>query len=135
MEEDHWSKFEANFDSLILHKIQQKLDILLCELWEYLEIRTGVKVSLSTMYRIFKKINISRKKKYLCFPSKREKILSKNVMSIENGWMIVDINNLVFVEISGINLGMTRLYGRGKVGERVISNVPRNKQVNMKSQL
>ena len=70
------------------------------------------------MYRIFKKINISRKKKYLCFPSKREKILSKNVMSIENGWMIVDINNLVFVEISGVNLGMTRLYGRGKVGER-----------------
>ena len=48
-------------------------------------------------------------------------------MSIENGWMIVDINNLVFVEISGVNLGMTRLYGRGKVGERVVSNAPRNK--------
>ena len=47
-------------------------------------------------------------------------------MSIENGWMIVDINNLVFVEISGVNLGMTRLYGRGKVGERVVSNAPRN---------
>ena len=49
-------------------------------------------------------------------------------MSIENGWMIVDINNLVFVEISGVNLGMTRFYGGGKVGERVISNVTRNKQ-------
>ncbi|MDE5112422.1 MAG: hypothetical protein O4753_14625 [Trichodesmium sp. St7_bin2_1] len=42
--------------------------------------------------------------------------------------MIVDINNLVFVEISGVNLGMTRLYGGGKVGERVVSNAPRNKQ-------
>ena len=80
------------------------------------------------MYRILKKINISRKKKYLCFPSKRENILSKNFMSIENGWMILDINNLVFVEISGVNLGMTRLYGGGKVGERVVSNAPRNKQ-------
>ena len=79
------------------------------------------------MYRIFKKINISRKKKYLCFPSKREKILSKNFISKENGWMIVDINNLVFVEISGVNLGMTRLYGRGKIGERVVSNAPLNK--------
>ena len=49
-------------------------------------------------------------------------------MSIENGWMILDINNLVFVEISGVNLGMTRLYGGGKVGERVVSNAPRNKQ-------
>ena len=62
----------------------------------------------------------------MCFPSKREKILSKNVMSIENGWMIVDINNLVFVEISGVNLGMTRLYGRGKIGERGVSNAPLN---------
>ena len=40
--------------------------------------------------------------------------------------MIVDINNLVFVEISGVNLGMTRLYGGGKVGERVVSNAPLN---------
>ncbi|WP_202222498.1 hypothetical protein [Okeania sp. KiyG1] len=32
-------------------------------------------------------------------------------MSIENGWMRVDINNLVFVDESGVNLGMTRLYG------------------------
>ena len=66
------SKFEANFDSLILHKIQQKPDILLCELWEYLEIRTGVKVNLSTMYRIFKKINISRKKN-ICASLPRER--------------------------------------------------------------
>ena len=62
----------------------------------------------------------------MCFPSKREKILSKNFISIENGSMIVDINNLVFVEISGINLGMTCLYGRGKIGERVVSNAPLN---------
>ena len=46
-------------------------------------------------------------------------------------WLdLVDINNLVFVDESGVNLGMTRLYGRGKVGERVVSNAPRNKGKN-----
>ena len=49
-------KIDGNFDSLIQQQIQHKPDILLCELWEYLEIRTGVKVSVSTMYRILKKI-------------------------------------------------------------------------------
>ena len=66
-------KCEANFDSLIQQKIQQQPDILLCELCEYLEIRTGVKVSLSTMYRILKKINISRKKKYLRFRTRERR--------------------------------------------------------------
>ena len=75
------------------------------------EIRTGVKVSVSTMYRIFLKFNISRKKKSLCSASNREKILNKKAMTIENGWMRVDIQNLVFVDFSGVNLGMTRLYG------------------------
>ncbi|NEP78195.1 MAG: hypothetical protein F6K39_08380 [Okeania sp. SIO3B3] len=51
-------------------------------------------------------------------------------MSIENGAYLVDINNLVFVDESGVNLGMTRLYGRGKVGQRVVSNAPRNKGKN-----
>ncbi|NEP81981.1 MAG: winged helix-turn-helix domain-containing protein [Okeania sp. SIO3C4] len=46
--------------------MQQKPDILLCELCQYLKSKTGVKVSISTMYRTLKKLNISRKKKYLC---------------------------------------------------------------------
>ncbi|OZH52624.1 hypothetical protein AFK68_23200, partial [Hydrocoleum sp. CS-953] len=49
---------------------------------------------------------------------------------IENGWMRVDINNLVFVDESGVNLAMTRLYGRGKVGERVVTDTPRNQGKN-----
>ncbi|WP_293077548.1 winged helix-turn-helix domain-containing protein [Okeania sp. SIO3B5] len=61
------TKIENNFDFLIQQKIQQKPDILLCELCQYLKSKTGVKVSISTMYRTLKKLNISRKKKYLCF--------------------------------------------------------------------
>jgi len=36
----------------------------------------------------------------------------------------MDITKLVFLDESGINTGMTRLYGRGFKGERVIEYVP-----------
>lgn len=36
----------------------------------------------------------------------------------------MDITKLVFLDESGINTGMTRLYGRGFKGERVIDYVP-----------
>ncbi|WP_202222851.1 IS630 family transposase [Okeania sp. KiyG1] len=43
-------------------------------------------------------------------------------------WLdLIDIHNLVFVDESGVNLGMTRAYGRGTRGERVVTNTPRNR--------
>nr|WP_293077556.1 transposase [Okeania sp. SIO3B5] len=33
----------------------------------------------------------------------------------------------VFVDESGVNLGMNRLYGRGKIGERLVTNAPINR--------
>jgi transposase len=38
---------------------------------------------------------------------------------------------MVFVDESGVNLGMTRLYGRGKIGSRVVEPCPRNKGKNL----
>ncbi len=43
----------------------------------------------------------------------------------------IDPNNLVFVDESGINLGMTRLYGRDKSGERLYDCCPRNRGSNI----
>ena len=60
------TKIENHFYSLIEEKIQQKPDLILSELCQYLKSQTGVKVSRSTMYRAVKKLNISRKKKSLC---------------------------------------------------------------------
>lgn len=42
-------------------------------------------------------------------------------------WMLtIDPYNLVFVDESGVNLGMTRRYGRAIRGERVHDSCPRN---------
>ncbi|MDF5706695.1 MAG: hypothetical protein PUP90_03170 [Nostoc sp. S4] len=39
-------------------------------------------------------------------------------------WVLgIDPNNLVFVDESGLKLGMTRLYGRAKSGERLYEAV------------
>jgi transposase len=36
----------------------------------------------------------------------------------------MEIDRLVFLDESGINTGMTRLYGRGSTGERVVEYIP-----------
>lgn len=38
----------------------------------------------------------------------------------------IDIRNLVFVDEAGVNLGLTRLYGRAAGGQRVVDSSPRN---------
>ncbi len=43
----------------------------------------------------------------------------------------IDVKNLVFIDETGINLALTRLYGRGEEGERVYSERPRNKGENI----
>lgn len=43
----------------------------------------------------------------------------------------VDPRNLVFVDESGVNLSMTRLYGRAFQGQRVVGHTPRNSGQNV----
>lgn len=47
-------------------------------------------------------------------------------------WVMgVDPHNLIFVDESGLNLGMTRLYGRAVIGERVHDCCPRARGENV----
>ena len=50
------TKIQKNFDFLIKQKIQQKPDILFCELCQYLKSKTGVKVSISTIQHLLTQI-------------------------------------------------------------------------------
>jgi transposase len=43
----------------------------------------------------------------------------------------IDVKNLVFIDETGLNMGMTRLYGRGENGERVYDDRPSNKGKNI----
>ena len=47
-------------------------------------------------------------------------------------WVLsIDPHNLVFIDESGINLGMTRLRGRSLRGERLYDSCPRNRGSNI----
>lgn len=47
-------------------------------------------------------------------------------------WVLgIDPHNLIFVDESGLNLGMTRMYGRVKRGERLYDSAPRNRGQNI----
>ncbi|NES80351.1 MAG: IS630 family transposase [Moorea sp. SIO2B7] len=47
-------------------------------------------------------------------------------------WVLgIDPHNLIFVDESGVNLGMTRLYGKAKKGERLYDSCPGNRGQNI----
>lgn len=65
---------------------------MLCELCHYLKSQTGVKVSISTMYRTLKKLNISRKKSICASEQEREDIKQKRYEYRK--WLdLIDIHN------------------------------------------
>jgi hypothetical protein len=47
-------------------------------------------------------------------------------------WVLaVDPHNLIFIDESGLNLGMTRNYGRAPRGERLYDSCPKNRGQNI----
>jgi transposase len=60
---------------------------------------------------------------------------SERVKKLRQEWRIwletIDIRNLIFIDETGFNLGMTRLYGRSLEGERVNDERPGNKGQNV----
>ncbi|MDE5107035.1 MAG: winged helix-turn-helix domain-containing protein [Trichodesmium sp. St17_bin3_1_1] len=66
--------------------------MLLCELCQYLKSKTGVKISISTMYRTLKKLNISRKKSICASQQEREDVKEKGYKYRK--WLdLIDIDN------------------------------------------
>ena len=106
-------------------------DATLEELCELLYEKTEVKVSRATMGRVTKKLNYTFKKKSLHATEKeREDVLEKRVRYWES---IREINpeNLLFVDESGVNLALLRLYGRSLKGERVRGSKPQKRGKNV----
>lgn len=62
--------------------------------------------------------------------SKKAHESNKCALTIEIGCVKVDPHNLVFIDESGLNLGMTRLYGRASRGQRLYDSCPRNRGQN-----
>lgn len=87
--------------------------------------RGKFKITESGLHRILRRdLNITFKKKTF-YPAGQKK---REVKRARGVWKAVcskwDAWRLVFLDESGINKAMTRLYGRGEVGERVRDYIP-----------
>lgn len=117
---------------VILVEIMEKNnDATLEELCELLYKETGVQVQKTTMGRISKKLNYSVKKKTLYAPEKdTEKVHKKRVKFWET-LREIKTNNLIFIDESGVNLAMLRLYARSLKGRRARGEKPQKRGKNI----
>jgi transposase len=110
--------------------IENNNDATLSELCELLEQKKGIKVSKATMGRISHKLNYTVKKTLHASEKENQKIQLKRV---EFWQKIRDIKveNLIFIDESGFNLAMLRLYARALKGKRARGKKPQKRGKNI----
>lgn len=100
-------------------------DITLGELCQALDEQSGVSVSESTMCRVMKRLNLTSKKKAL-HPSEKA---SERVQGLRRDYWDeirdVRIEDLVFIDESGVNLGLIRLFAWAVRGQRAYGAQPK----------
>jgi transposase len=110
--------------------VDEQPDALLRELCERWSAKKGMKISISTMHRQLQKLQLTTKK--TLYAKEQETPRVKKMRFDYQDWALgIDPHNLVFIDESGINLGMTRLKGRAMRGERLYDCCPRNRGSNI----
>ncbi|WP_205371487.1 IS630 family transposase [Thermoleptolyngbya sp. PKUAC-SCTB121] len=108
-------------------------DATLAELCDLLEQRVGVRIGVSTMFRMLEKLNLTLKKKTL-YPDKKEtervQIERVKFWQLVRGFLAQD---LIFIDESGVNLALARLRARAPKGKRAHGKRPskRGKRVSI----
>ena len=114
------SSIDGEMDLKIRQVIEETPDITLEEIIDEL----SLPLTASGLCRRLDKMDLSYKKKTL-FPSKQQR---KDVQEKRESWResqpTLDTSKLYFLDESSVNLGMTRLYGRAPINERVNDYVP-----------
>lgn len=110
---------------LIQDLVEEKNDLTLGELCLELNQRFEVEVSEPTMCRVMQRLNLTRKKKAL-HPSEKQ---SERVQALRaDYWEAlrqVRVQDLVFIDESGIHLGLVRLFAWALQGHRAHGEKPR----------
>jgi len=102
--------------SIVEALVMAQPDALLEELCERFAEQTGVRVSVSTMQRAVCRLKFSVKKTFIASEQDSQRVRICGLL-IDVSFTI-DPRNLVFIDETGMHLGLTRLYGRAPIGER-----------------
>ncbi len=128
---DQRSKIKGK-DQELLHEIVSKQnDIYLREIQSELKEKRGIEVSISSLCRTLKRKKLVRKKKTLISSEQTSERVKELRYEFRSWLNQVDVRNLIFIDETGINLAMTRRYGRGESGKRVYDDRPGNKGKNV----
>ncbi|WP_244329126.1 hypothetical protein [Tolypothrix sp. PCC 7910] len=123
---------------LIQSLVEGKNDLLLRELCvgvarrrhRYAE-RTGISVSITTMHRAVEKLNLRCKKK-ASLANEQDTPRVQELRHDYRRWLDkIDVRNLIFGDVAGLNLSMSRLLKRAVNGERAVGSIPGSKGGNV----
>lgn len=110
--------------------IETHNDATLEELCDLLEEKVQVRVSRATMGRITQKLNYSVKKTLYAAEKSSEKVLQQRV-KFWSKIRDVRVEDLIFLDESGVNLAMVRLYARALKGKRARGEKPQKRGRNI----
>jgi transposase len=113
--------------ALVTALVEADNDATLEELCEQLQQRTTITLSRSTMGRILQQLKLTRKKKTLHASEKDTPRVQQARLDYWEKVREINPEDLVFVDESGLNLAMTRLYARSPQGERAIGDRPQQR--------
>ncbi|MEH2005416.1 IS630 family transposase [Nostoc sp.] len=126
-------KLNAQQLNILKEIVEVNKDATLNELRSHLQQKIGVLIGQTTMDRMLRMMNIKVKKKTL-HPSEKE---SERVQLLRvEFWQLVQgilAEDLIFIDESGVNLSLVRLFARAPKGKRAYAPRPqkRNKNVSL----
>jgi transposase len=124
-------KLNAEQLSLVAALVESDNDATLAELCQQLQEKATMTISRSRMGRVLEQLNLTRKKKTLHATEKDSPRVQQARLDYWERIRDIDPENLVFINESGINLAMTRLYARSPQGERAIGDRPQRRGQNV----
>jgi transposase len=104
----------------LLELVKAQPDATLAELRD----RLGIPCHIMTIARALKRHQITRKKKTFHADERDSPRVQEQRRAFQEKMADVGLENLVFVDETGANTGMTRTYGRAPRGERVQATAP-----------
>ncbi|NEP51267.1 MAG: IS630 family transposase [Moorea sp. SIO3C2] len=104
--------------------IETTNDATLVELCDLLEKKTHIRVSRATMGRLVKQLDYTFKKKSLYAAEKEAEIVQKKRLKFWSEVRDIRAEDLIFIDESGVNLAMVRMYARSLKGKRARGKKP-----------
>lgn len=124
-------KLSAEQFSLVAALVEADNDATLEELAQQLQQKTTITISRSTMGRILQQLKLTRKKKTLHASERDTPRVQQARLDYWEKIREIDPEDLVFIDESGINLAMIRLYARSLQGERAVGDRPQQRGQNV----